>query len=182
MSENLETVVIPPPLGPEKYLNCPFGRITLPIDRWDCKETRLPCPIQAMVDPPSFELFRKRCEMPRAFQESIEKTILAGRYKGDEHHMPGKRLCPLCDSKSITRRYHPLGELVMVSGLFSVKDLRVARAFRKANVERSLMYAAVCRPCLLRAWNRLKPALIREGVDVNPADRAIESLRTVGSV
>jgi len=73
----------------KKIINCPQGKIELPIDTWHCKDTKTPCPLQGQLDISDPEVFLKLCLLSEETKNGILNAILEGKYKGF-HHVPGR--------------------------------------------------------------------------------------------
>lgn len=143
------------------WVTCPFAKVTVPIDRWDCKITNQRCPIQSKIDLTSKERFFAGCNVETAeetleskhnqsakeFKENIWKTVSEGDYQGYHHH-PGTAPCSFCDGH-IRDAYHLPWEMTRIYKHMTDEELaRTSIELVKAGIAYKLGNA-ICAGCFM---------------------------------
>lgn len=138
-------------------INCPEGKIKLPIDLWYCKITDKSCPLQASINTEKWDEFHKYCLAPKERQEGIGQAITSERYKGF-HHMPGRYLCPTCKPSrkgNWDRAYHFPWELEPLEVYVPYNEEELRLEIIKHGIPSSAQFGALCRNCLNDILTRL---------------------------
>lgn len=143
------------------WVTCPFARVEVPIDSWECKITKRRCPIQSKIDLASKERFYRGCNVETAeetikakhgqsaqeFKENIWTTVTEGDYEGYHHH-PGTAPCSFCEGH-IRDAYHLPWEMTRISehlsdeeeARTSVELVKTGLAYKLGN--------AICANCFM---------------------------------
>ncbi len=147
--------------GNDKYIRCPKVKVTLPIDRWDCKIDKEMCHFGSQIDLSNKNEFLNKCRLPIGDKNGIWKILRKGEYDGF-HHIPGRYLCPECESqnkseKKINFNYHYPWELNSLANFFEKykDDLDFKRHLMLNNIPTSVLWANFCPKCFIKLKNKL---------------------------
>jgi hypothetical protein len=150
-----------------EVVNCPEGKIKLPIDLWECKLTKDLCPIQAQVFLNDRNLFIRHCQAPEERKIQIFVAVSNGAY-GGFHHVTGRFLCPSCEHEGITPnfRHHYPWELTHLDAYFPFDYEQdwptVRKKLHDKNFGHTLVSTALCaRHCKALA-GQIDPGLAAE--------------------
>jgi len=131
-------------------LNCPEGKVELPIDIWYCKIIDKLCPIQAWIDTEHWEVFDEKCIAQEPRKSGVKRAITTEQYRGF-HHILGQYLCPLCRPSrtgSHNRRYHYPWQLFLLRDYVPVADDDLNLELVRNGLSTAPLYSAICRTCL----------------------------------
>lgn len=145
-------------------INCPEGRIELPIDIWYCKLIDKPCPIQASIDTDDWAMFEEHCLAAPERQTGIRGAITNGEY-GGFHHLPGRYLCPTCKPSRggrWDRAYHYREDLMPLQPFVSHDDRTLRIAMMKQKIPLEALAGALCRSCIDDVLERLELPSVAE--------------------
>ena len=137
-------------------INCPEGKIKLPVDLWYCKLTLKACPLQASIDTENWDSFNRYCLASKERQDGIRQIIISGKYTGF-HHMVGRFLCPTCklNDGDNWRSYHYPWQLEPLETYVPYDEETLRLEIIKHNIPASAQFGFLCRNCLNDLLNRL---------------------------
>lgn len=138
-------------------MNCPEGKLKIPVDIWYCKLVNKACPIQACIDTDEWSTFHEFCLADSNRQQKIHEAIVTGKYNGF-HHMPGRYLCPMCGPSrkgNWERAYHYPWDLRPLSLFVPYDEEQLRVEIIKHHLPASAQVGDLCEKCLTKVLKRL---------------------------
>jgi len=134
-------------------VNCPEGKLLVPIDIWKCKLNGETCPTQAKVFLNQEDEFRAKCSADEKKKEQILNLIRENKYDGF-HHVPGRFKCVLCPGKEYFKYHYPweLNYLHQYMDILN-DDLRVK--FLRSGIDQSAYSFGLCPECFIGVISKL---------------------------
>ena len=141
--------------GNHSIVNCPEGKILLPIDVWKCKLNEETCPTQAQVFLNQEDEFRTKCSADEKKKEQILNLIKENKYDGF-HHIPGRLKCVLCKGKEYFKYHYPweLNYLYQYWDILS-DDFRVK--FLRSGIDQRAYFFGLCPESFVNVISKLNP-------------------------
>jgi len=139
--------------GNHNIVNCPEGKILLPIDIWKCKLNKETCLASAQVNLNQEDEFRAKCSADEKRKEQILNTIKEKKYPG-RHHVPGRRKCGLCRGRE-NYKYHYPWELTYLYQYMDILNDDIRVEFLKSGIDQSAYYSGLCPECFFGVISKL---------------------------
>ncbi|MCP3865392.1 MAG: hypothetical protein GY695_20050 [Aestuariibacter sp.] len=141
--------------GNNEIVNCPFGKLLLPIDIWKCVFSGESCPTQAQVFLSQPEEFKNKCNADENKKDQILDLIIENRYDGF-HHIPGRVKCVLCRRRKESFKHHYPWEINSLDQYIDLlnDDFRVK--FLKSGLDLSAYAFGLCPVCFIDVINKLE--------------------------
>jgi hypothetical protein len=139
--------------GNDSIVNCPEGKILLPVDIWKCKLTGETCPTQAQVFVTEEDEFRLKCSADEKKKEQILNTIKGNKYNGF-HHVAGRLKCVLCIGKEY-EKYHYPWEINSLSQYIDLLNDNFRVRFLRSGIDQSAYGFGLCADCFIGVISKL---------------------------
>jgi hypothetical protein len=144
--------------GDFNIINCPEGKILLPVDIWKCKLNDETCPTQAQVFLDNEDEFRKKCTADERKKEQILNLIKENVYDGF-HHLPGRLKCVLCRGKE-SLKYHYPWEINYLHQYIEIFDTGLRLKFLRSGIALEAYSCGLCPTCFVDVISILNLTII----------------------
>jgi hypothetical protein len=139
--------------GNHTIVNCPEGKILLPVDIWKCKLNGETCPTQAQVFLNEEDEFRSKCRADEKKKEQILNLIKGNKYDGF-HHVAGRLKCVLCRGKEYLKYHYPW-EINSLSQYIDILNDNFRVHFLKSGINLSAYSSGLCPSCFIGVISKL---------------------------
>lgn len=140
------------------FVRCPDAFVKLPIDSFCCKHNQENCFIGGGIYKKNKQDFIDKC-MIEERKEGIWNAIATEKYEGF-HHVPGRYLCPSCETKNSAKRinynYHYPWELCSLAQFLDFKDIELRKEVIKKGISRNIYYSSFCGTCAMEILETLR--------------------------
>jgi hypothetical protein len=139
--------------GNHNIVNCPEGKILLPVDIWKCKLNGETCPTQAQVFLNQEDEFRTKCGADEKKKEQILNLIRGNKYDGF-HHVTGRLKCVLCRGKEYLKYHYPW-ELNCLHQYMDILNDNLRIKFLRSGIDLSAYSSGLCPKCFIDVISKL---------------------------